>query len=84
MKKKMLTQTLSPGFRLPKSGSSLVPDETSVTDGMELFRSAVKRTKTGTKQAPHGAFVVMEPGKWDKFQRHRLEMHMSSVVPANE
>ena len=84
MKKKMLTQTLSPGFKLPKSANALLPVETSVADGLKLFRTAVQRAATETKRAPHGAFGVMGTGEWDQFQLRHLEMHMSFVVPTNE
>ncbi len=84
MKKRMLTQTLSPGFKLPKSAASLVPQETSVEESLELFRAAVERAKTETRRAPHGGFGVMGPGEWDQFQLRHFEMHLSFVVPVNQ
>lgn len=84
MKKKMLTRTLSPGFKLPKKAQRLLPAETSTEEGMELLRAAIERVKSETKRAPHPGFGVMGPGEWDEFQLRHFEMHMSFVVPAEE
>jgi hypothetical protein len=84
MKKRMLTRTLSPGFNLPKSAQALVPYDTSVEEGLELFRVAIDRLKNETIRAPHGAFGVLSPSEWDQFQLRHCEMHLSFVVPANE
>lgn len=84
MKKRMLTKPLSPGFKLPKKAAMLVPEETSVEEGMELFRAAIQRVKTETERAPHPGFGVMGPGEWDQFQLRHFEMHMSFVRPAGE
>lgn len=83
MKKRMLTRSLSPGFKLPKSAQALVPDETSVEEGLELLRVAIDRLHKETKRAPHGAFGVLSPLEWDQFQLRHCEMHLSFVVPAN-
>jgi hypothetical protein len=83
MKKRMLTRRLSPGFKLPKSAQALVPDETSVEEGIELLRVAIDRLHKETKRAPHGAFGVLSPVEWDQFQLRHCEMHLSFVVPAN-
>lgn len=84
MKKKMLNQTLPPGFKVPKKAASLIPPETSVEEGLELFRAAIRRAKTEEQRAPHPGFGVMGPGEWDEFQLRHFEMHMSFVLPNDE
>ena len=83
MKKRMLTRGLSPGFNLPKYAQALVPDETSVEEGLELLRVAIDRLHKEKKRAPHGAFGVLSPLEWDQFQLRHCEMHLSFVEPAN-
>ena len=39
VKKKILTQTGWPGFKLPRSVNTLIPGETSVAGGMQLVRA---------------------------------------------
>jgi len=83
MKKRMLTRTLSPGFKLPKSARALVPDEISVEEGLGLLRAAIDRLDKETKRAPHGAFGELSPLEWDQFQLRHCEMHLSFVVPVD-
>ncbi len=84
LKKRMLTRTLSPGFRLPKRARSLLPEETSVAEGLELFRAAVQRTRTESQRAPSPLLGKLTPEEADQFQLRHIEMHMSFVVPADE
>ncbi len=81
LKKKMLTQTLSPGFKLPKKAQNMVPGPTSTEVGLSELRAAVARAKAEPNRAPHPGFGVMGPGEWDEFQLRHCEMHMSFVVP---
>ncbi len=83
MKKRMLRETLSPGFRLPKRASALVPPDTSVEEGLQMLRTAIERLSTESKRAPHAGFGVMTPEEWDQFQLRHFEMHMSFVLPAD-
>jgi Protein of unknown function (DUF1569) len=81
MKGKMLRETLSPGFKLPKKGEGLLPTPATTTEeGLRLLRAAVQRVKGTTERALHGGFGKMGPGEWDQFQLRHCELHMSFVV----
>lgn len=82
MKKKMLSATLSPGFKLPKRAGRYLPGSTTTEEGLRLLRAAVQRVKGTAQRGPHPAFGKMGPGEWDEFQLRHCEMHMSFVVPA--
>lgn len=81
MLKKMMTEPMKPGFKLPKKASALLPDEMPIDEAIARFRTAVARTKTETKRAEHGGFGTIERQEWDEFQLRHCEMHMSLVVP---
>ena len=84
MKKKFLSKTLTPGFKLPKSAGRLQPEETTVEEGLAELRIAVERTKTESQRAPHGGFGKIPNDECDQFQLRHAEMHMSFVVPKDE
>ena len=81
MKKKYITKPMSPGFKLPKNNGGLLPEETTVEEGLAEFRTAINRAKTESKRAPHGGFGKMPNDECDQFQFRHAEMHMSFVVP---
>lgn len=83
MKRKFLTKSLSPGFKLPKKAGKLVPEPTTEKEGMTELRTAIQRAKTETKRAPHGGFGNLTKTEHDQFQLRHAELHMSFVVPAN-
>ena len=81
MKKRFLSGTLSPGFKLPKNAGRLIPEETSVEEGLAEFQTAINRAKSESKRAPHGGFGKIPDDECDQFQLRHAELHMSFVVP---
>jgi hypothetical protein len=82
MKKKMLSRTLSPGFKLPKKASRFIPPPTSTEEGLSLLRTAVQRVKSTSQRGLHPGFGKLTQQEWDEFQLRHCEMHMSFIVPA--
>ena len=82
---KMTTQTLSPGFKLPKKAAALVPSSATPTEeGLSVLRKGVERVKSTSERAPHGGFGRISTEQWDAFQLRHCEMHMSFIVPETE
>jgi hypothetical protein len=82
MKKRMLSRTLSPGFKLPKKASRFIPPPTSTEDGLRMLRAAVQRVKGTSQRGLHPAFGKLTKHEWDEFQLRHCEMHLSFIVPA--
>jgi hypothetical protein len=83
MKRRMLSQTLTPGFKLPQKAARYLPDPTTTEEGLQLLRVAVQRVNQTQQRGLHPAFGKMGPGEWDQFQLRHCEMHMSFAMPAN-
>lgn len=82
LKKRILSKSLSPGFKLPKRASSLIPDLTSTEMGLELLRIATARIKKTEKRAErHPAFGKCSTEDWNAWHLRHSEMHMSFIVP---
>lgn len=86
MKRKMLRETLPPGFKYPAEWAPKIgPSQTvTVENALESLRTAIERLKATPHRAPHPGFGKMGPGEWDTFQLRHCEQHMSFVVPASE
>ncbi len=84
MKKKMLAGKMSPGFKLPKKASQLLPEPATTEEGLAEYRAAIERAKTESRRAPHGGFGHLTKEEHDIFQLRHAEMHMSFVVPVEE
>ena len=84
LKKRMLTRTLDPGFKLPQRAAAMIPAPTSIEEGLDLLRHAVRRINGTDERAPHGGFGRITKEEWDAFQLRHCEMHMSFIVPKTE
>jgi hypothetical protein len=83
LKKKLLSQSLSPGFMLPKRAAALIPGEISTEQGLQLLRVATARIKADPNRAPtHPAFGQCTAEDWYKWHLRHCEMHMSFIVEA--
>ena len=80
-KNRFLKNPLRPGFKLPKSAGHLLPQETSVEEGLAAVRAAIARLETTTERAPHGGFGTIPKEEHDQFAVRHAEMHMTFVVP---
>ncbi|MEZ6102197.1 MAG: DUF1569 domain-containing protein [Pirellulaceae bacterium] len=82
MMKRMLTHTLTPGFKLPKRAAHMVPDATSTEEGLAMLRNAVARVNGTSQRGLHPGFGKISQQQWDAFQLRHCEMHLSFIVPS--
>ena len=83
-KEKMLNQTISPGFKIPKKGEAqFIPDPSvSTEEGLESLHAAIERCRTETSRAEHPALGELTREEWDKLHLRHAELHMSFAVLA--
>ena len=81
---KMLNETISPGFKIPKKGEAQFSPDPSVSteDGLASLRAAIERCQTETSRAEHPAFGALTREEWDKANLRHAELHMSFAVLA--
>lgn len=83
VKNSALTKPLKPGFKLPKSAASYLPDEsTTVEEALAGCKKTVERLSVETPNAVHPFFGAMASEEWMALHLRHAEMHMSFVVPA--
>lgn len=85
MKRRFLTRTLDPGFKLRgKASDVLTPDAAvGVKTGLAQLREAVQRLKQTEVRAPHSFLGVLTREESDAFHLRHAEMHMSFLAPIN-
>ena len=82
MKKKFLTQPMSPGINMPKKAQKVtIPGETSTEEGLAALRIAVKRQRDVQKRALNGALGPLTLKEWEQFHLRHAELHLSFIVP---
>ena len=83
LKKRLLNEPMSPGFKLPKSQEALLPDNSRPVDqAIEEFRKAVSRFEREEPTAEHPALGKLTPAEWVQLHLRHCELHMSFVKPA--
>lgn len=81
-KKRILEERMEPGFKLPRSASSLLPTENPTLEaGLAEFRRAIGRFERETPEAESVIFGPMTPEEWTKLQIRHCELHLSYVWP---
>jgi hypothetical protein len=82
MRRRMITQPMSPGFTLPaRAAELLVPSPVSAEEGLANLRLAIQRLHDETERAPHAMLGEMSLDEWDSFNLRHAELHMSFAVP---
>lgn len=83
LKKRLLNEPMSPGFKLPKSQEALLPDNSQPVElALENLRTAVARFEREEPTAEHPALGSLTPAEWVKLHLRHCELHMSFVKPA--
>lgn len=77
-KRRFLKKAIPPGFTAP--AKQLIPEETSVEDGLASLQTAIERQKAEPLRAPHPVFGNIGRDGWDDFNLRHAEMHMSFLV----
>lgn len=82
LKKRFCTQTMKPGFQVPRAATKLLPCEGEDAAAIAELEAAVRRLQKTTNRLPHPIFGPMTNEEWDQFQLRHAELHMSFIVPA--
>lgn len=77
----ILTKGMSPGFKLPKNGKSLIPEPLEMGAALANLRAALGRFDRETPSQPHPFFGALASQEWIALTLRHAEMHMSFVVP---
>ena len=82
-RRRFLTKTMSAGFKLPaKAHAELVPPAaTTLEEGLQGVRRAIKRLKTETKRAPNAVLGPLSIDEWNQLHCRHSELHLSFLVP---
>lgn len=82
MKKKLLTQPMSPGYTIPKKWeSTLPPDSTPVEEALSRLKQAIARFEREEPRAEHPALGSLTPDEWVQLHLRHAALHMSFVKP---
>ena len=85
MKKRFLTKTMKPGFKMPEKMKPdfMPPDEVSTEDGLAALRTNIEKYKNAEVLAPNSALGKMTREETDLLHMRHAEMHLSFIVPAD-
>lgn len=82
MKKRVITQPMSPGIRMPARFQAIfTPPDASTQEGLAALRDAVARLKSEPKRHPSPVFGTLTREEWDQFHCRHAELHLSFIVP---
>jgi hypothetical protein len=84
-KRRFLTKPMSAGFKLPANAmvELVAPATTSLDEGFQSIRHALKRLKTETTRAPSAAFGPLTADEWEQLHCRHCELHLSFLVPVD-
>lgn len=77
MKKKFLYREIPAGFKV---SGKVIPNETSIEQGLASLRKAVARQQSELNRAIHPGFGHLTNAEWEAFHLRHAEMHMSFLV----
>ncbi len=81
MKKRILNNKMSPGFKLPAPAAvEIVPDEADVQSALEHLQRAVGRLKQETHREPSPFMGPMDIDQWNQLHCRHSELHMSFIA----
>lgn len=82
IRKRFLARPMPAGFRLPKSGSMLLPADAG-SEGLAALERSVARMQQNPHRGAHPVFGPMTNGEWDQLQFRHAELHLSFLLPEN-
>ena len=82
MKKRALTTTAPPGFKIPGSASFLLPADIPTEDGLGLLRTQVSRVQAG-ERCSHASPLLgtLSHDEWVQLHCRHAELHFSFLHP---
>ena len=82
MKRRMLTKGMPAGFKLsPEFAAVFEPPTTSLEQGLETFRTAVRRQQTESHRTPSPFLGEMTREEWEQLHCRHAELHLSFLLP---
>ena len=82
VKNSMLTKTMRPGFRLPRSAAAFLPNnDVTLSTALENLHSALARYEKEPQRAPHPFLGMLASQEYTMLHLRHGELHMSFVVP---
>ena len=82
VKNSILIKPMKPGFKLPKSGAALLPDDhVTAEEGLRQLKAAVERLSHEPANAPHPLLGKMASEEVMQLHLRHCELHMSFIVP---
>ena len=82
IKNSILLKPMKPGFKLPKKGASLLPDDSVTADeGLSHFKAGVERLSHEVPTAAHPVFGKMASEEVIQLHLRHCELHMSFIIP---
>ncbi len=81
IKRRILTRPMKPGFRLPKSASMYLPQNTDAEAGIARLEKAIARYLQTPQLEPHVIFGPLTRDEYDQLNFRHAEMHLSLIVP---
>jgi hypothetical protein len=83
-KQRFLSKPMGAGFKLPeKAHAELVPPSTSLEEGLQSIRQAIKRLQTETKRAPNAVLGPLTADEWNQLHCRHSELHLSFLLPVD-
>ena len=76
MKKKFLYKEVPSGFKV---SGKVVPDETSVDEGLSSLQNAINRQRSEPTRVKHPGFGKLSTEEWEAFHLRHAELHMSFI-----
>jgi hypothetical protein len=82
LKKKLLTQPMAAGIKLPRKWEqALPPDSTSVDEALPRLKQAIARFEREEPRADHPMLGPLTPDEWVQLHLRHAALHMSFVKP---
>lgn len=82
VKNSFLIKPMKPGFKVPKAGAALLPnDSVTAEEGLRQLKAAIQRLAHETPSAPHPFLGKLASEEVIQVQLRHCELHMSFIVP---
>ena len=77
----ILNRPMPPGYKLPPDAEAvLIPGETSLEEGLDLFRKGIHRLQTETTRQASPFLGKLTVDEWNKLHLRHAELHPSFLV----
>jgi hypothetical protein len=82
LKHRILTRTMSPGFKLPGDvDKAFFPAVASHQEALQMFQHAIARLKNEQMTARHPVLGKLTHDEWIQFHLRHAELHLSFAIP---